>query len=93
MRSLPVRVSVWLAVFGLLAIGGAQAAGASTGLAGRSLLATSAAPADARAHSLGGVPASSKVSFELTIALRNAAGAQAELRAVSTRPPPASTTI
>jgi subtilase family serine protease len=70
-------------VIGLVAVGGAQAAGASTGSAGRSLLGGSAAPAAARAHSQGGVAASSKVSFQLTLALRNAAGAQAELRAVS----------
>jgi subtilase family serine protease len=61
---------------------GASAAGAAT--SGRTILAGSAAPAAARHHPAGGVARSARVGFELVLKLRDAAGAQALVRAVST---------
>jgi len=60
----------------------AQAAGAAT--SSRTPLAGSQIPAAARQHPAGAVAKSSRVSFELVLKLRNAAGAQALVRAVST---------
>jgi subtilase family serine protease len=63
-------------------IAGASAAGAAT-TSGRTVLAGSAITAKARQHPVGGVARSSRVSFSLVLKLRDAAGAQALLRAVS----------
>jgi subtilase family serine protease len=61
---------------------GASAAGAAT--SGRTILAGSAAPTAARHHPAGGVAKSARVGFQLVLKLRDAAGAQALVRAVST---------
>jgi subtilase family serine protease len=61
---------------------GSSAAGAST--SGRTILAGSAAPAQARQHPVGSVSKSSRVYFDLVLKLRDQAGAEALLRAVST---------
>ena len=61
---------------------GASAAGAATTSA-KTVLAGSAITAKARQHPVGGVARSSRVSFSLVLKLRDAAGAQALLRAVS----------
>ena len=50
----------------------------------RLVLNGSLAPAQARAHPAGSVAATSPVSFDLLLSLRNASGAQAFVRAVST---------
>jgi subtilase family serine protease len=63
-------------------IAGASAAGAATA-SGKTVLAGSAITAKAREHPVGGVARSSRVSFSLVLKLRDAAGAQALLRAVS----------
>ena len=73
---------------GLLCVGtvsgavGASAAGAAT--SGRMILAGSAAPDSARHHPAGGVARSARVGFELVLKLRDAAGARALVKAVST---------
>ena len=60
---------------------GLQAAGASSG---RVTLKRSAAPAAARKHRVGSVSSSSPVNFALVLKLRDASGAAAFVRAVST---------
>lgn len=73
---------------GLLCVGtvsgavGASAAGAAT--SGRVILAGSAAPTSARHHPAGGVARSARVGFDLVLKLRDAAGARALVRAIST---------
>jgi subtilase family serine protease len=84
-----LRVSVTAAgAAGVLCLGtvsgvvGASAAGAAT--SGRTILAGSAAPTAARHHPAGGIARSARMGFELVLKLRDAAGAQALVRAVST---------
>lgn len=50
----------------------------------RTVLAGTAAPAAARAHSVGGVEGSSRVDFELVLRLRDESGAKALVQALST---------
>jgi subtilase family serine protease len=66
----------------LTAVGLAPTAGAAS--ASRRVLAGSEVPALARQHPLGAVAKSSRVDFELVLQLRNAKGAQALVKAVST---------
>ncbi len=61
---------------------GASAAGAAT--SGRTILAGTLVPAAARQHPAGGVSRSARVDFDLVLKLRDAAGAQALVKAVST---------
>jgi subtilase family serine protease len=61
---------------------GAPAAGAASS-SGRTALAGTVIPAKARQHPVGAVPKSSQVNFDLVLQLRDAAGAQALVRAVS----------
>ena len=63
--------------------GPAVAATAATRPPHRMALRGSLAPAQARSHPDGSVAASSPVSFDLVLSLRNASGAQAFVRAVS----------
>lgn len=74
-------VSVAALCAAVLATIGLQVANASSG---RSALGGSAAPSRARAHRVGSISASSPVRFELGLKLRNARGAAALVRAVST---------
>jgi subtilase family serine protease len=60
---------------------GASAAGAA--VSGRTPLKGSAVTATAREHAVGAVAKSAPVSFELVLKLRNAAGAQSLVRAIS----------
>jgi subtilase family serine protease len=60
---------------------GLQVANASSG---RTALRGTAAPARARAHRVGSVSNSARESFQLVLKLRNASGAAALLRTVST---------
>jgi subtilase family serine protease len=83
------RVSVTAAgAAGVLCLGtvsgvvGASVAGAAT--SGRTILAGSLAPAQARQHPAGTVSKSARVDFDLVLKLRDAAGAQALVREVST---------
>jgi subtilase family serine protease len=62
---------------------GASAAGAAT-VSGRTTLAGSAITVRARQHPVGAVAKSGRVDFNLVLRLRDAAGAQALVRAVST---------
>jgi subtilase family serine protease len=71
-----------LTVSCLAALGG-PAAAAARPAPGRVVLRGSLAPAQARAHATGTVPAGSAVDFDLLLSLRNATGAQAFVRAVS----------
>jgi subtilase family serine protease len=80
-RLLALTGSTALAVSFLVAAGSAVA---STPPSGRVTLRGSAPPAIARAHQAGRVAANSSVSFDLTLKLRNAAGAQRFVRSVST---------
>ena len=76
--------SVGLVVSGMGAVAGSAAAAPKpTPSAQRMALRGSLAPAAARSHPAGRVAASSSVSFDLLLSLRNAAGAQAFLRDVS----------
>jgi subtilase family serine protease len=63
--------------------GGISAASASASTAARTQLAGSLTPATERSQPQGAVPASNSVSFDLTLQLRDASGAEAEARAVS----------
>ena len=74
--------SVLLCVATVSGIVGASAAGAATH-SGRTTLAGSAITARARQHAVSGVARSSRVDFSLVLKLRNAAAAQALVRAVS----------
>ncbi len=74
--------SVLLCVATVSGIVGASAAGAATH-SGRTVLSGSAITARARQHPVGGVAKSSRVDFSLVLKLRDAAGAQALVRAVS----------
>ncbi len=74
--------SVLLCLATVSGIVGASAAGAATH-SGRTLLAGSAITSKARQHPVGGVAKSSRVDFQLVLRLRNAAGAEALVRAVS----------
>jgi subtilase family serine protease len=74
--------SVGLAAAGLGAMAG-PAAAKPTPVPPRKALHGSAPPAAARKHPSGGVAATSSVSFDLVLSLRNASGAQAFLREVS----------
>ncbi|HEY3830748.1 MAG TPA: protease pro-enzyme activation domain-containing protein [Acidimicrobiia bacterium] len=65
-------------------IAGTVGAGAAGAAATRSRLAATAGPAAARKHAVGSVAASSAVDFELVLQLRDRAGAQALVDAVST---------
>ncbi len=76
--------SVGLVVSVMAATAGSAAASPRPGPGARMALRGTLAPAKARAHPAGSVAAGSQVSFDLTLALRNAAGAQAFVRAVST---------
>jgi subtilase family serine protease len=62
---------------------GVSAAGAATS-SGRTMLAGSLVTAKVRQHPVGGVARSSRVDFDLVLKLRDAAGAEALVRAVST---------
>ena len=78
--------SVGLAVSFMAATAGSAAASAHpTPSSHRLVLKGSLAPAQARSHPAGAVAATAPVSFDLVLSLRNAAGAQAFVRAVSTR--------
>ncbi len=57
-------------------------AGADT--SGRAVLAGTAVPANVRTHNVGAVSASTRIDFQLVLKLRDAAGAQAALKAIST---------
>ncbi|HEY1917462.1 MAG TPA: S53 family peptidase [Streptosporangiaceae bacterium] len=70
-------------VVSMAAVAGSTAASAHV-TPPRLTLAGSLASAQERAHPDGGVAASSQVSFDLTLSLRNATGAQSFSRAVST---------
>jgi subtilase family serine protease len=61
---------------------GTSAAGAASNT-GRTMLAGSVIPAKARQHPVSSVAKSSRVNFDLVLQLRDAAGARAEVRAVS----------
>ncbi len=74
--------SVGLAAAGLGAMAGPAAAKPAP-VPPRKALRGSAPPAAARKHPAGGVAATSSVSFDLVLSLRNASGAQAFLREVS----------
>jgi subtilase family serine protease len=74
--------SLGLAAAGLGAMAG-PAAAKPTSVPPRKALHGSAPPAAARKHPAGGVAAASSVSFDLVLSLRNASGAQAFLREVS----------
>jgi subtilase family serine protease len=74
--------SAGLIVSALSAVGGVPAAVASSS-AGRTVLNGSMVPAAERAHSDGNVPMTTPMSFEVSLALRNLSGAQAEVKAVS----------
>ncbi len=74
--------SLGLAAAGLGAMAG-PAAAKPTPVPPRKALHGSAPPAAARKHPAGGVAAASSVSFDLVLSLRNASGAQAFLREVS----------
>ncbi len=81
----PAAAAGTAAVLGLTTIAGiagAQSAGAA--VSGRAPLAGSALIAAARKHPAGAVARSAPVSFELVLKLRDAAGARALVRAVST---------
>jgi subtilase family serine protease len=81
-RLLALTGSMGLAVSFMAAAGVASASTHSS--PNRVTLARSAAPALARSHPDGSVPANSSVSFDLTLKLRNAAGAARFAMAVST---------
>jgi subtilase family serine protease len=82
-RLLALSASVGLAVsFAAAGTAVANAASAST-QPHRITLRGSSVPAVERAHSVGAVAAKSKVSFDLVLKLRNASGAAAFVRAVS----------
>src|ERR1700756_36560 len=63
---------------------GAPAAGAASS-SGRTALAGTVIPAAARQHPVGAVPKSSRVTFDLVLQLRDAAGAQARGGAATPR--------
>ena len=81
-RWLALTGSVGLAV-SMMAMTGPAAMAATHPASHRMALRGSLAPAQARAHPDGSVAAASPVSFDLVLALRNAPGAQAFVRAVS----------
>jgi len=82
-RSVALAGSVGLAV-SFLAVAGTSAASASTSPGPpRVTLRGSLTPAQERSHPVGSVAAKSTVSFDLLLALRNAAGAQRFVREVS----------
>jgi subtilase family serine protease len=82
-RLLALVISAGLAVSFIAAAGGSAASASSKPLPGRVALRGSEAPAVARAHPAGRVAPATSVSFDVLLTLRNAAGAQAFLRAVS----------
>ena len=81
-RWLALTGSVGLAV-SMVAMTGPAAMAATHPASHRMALRGSLAPAQARAHPDGSIAAASPVSFDLELALRNASGAQAFVRAVS----------
>ena len=72
-----------MAAAAVTALGGVAAAGAQAATSGTKILAGSVVSATARQHPVGAVATSAKVDFELVLALRNAAAAQALIRSVS----------
>ncbi|HEY2077515.1 MAG TPA: S53 family peptidase [Streptosporangiaceae bacterium] len=81
-RFLALTASAGLAISFLAASTAAVSAGAAPRPA-RVTLRGSAAPAQERSHQVGNVAATSKVTFDLLLKLRNASGAAAFVRAVS----------
>ena len=86
-----MRVARWWALTGsvglvvsFVAAGSAAASVHPTPAPHRMVLRGSLAPAQARSHPAGSVAAGSQVKFDLVLSLRNAAGAQAFVREVST---------
>jgi subtilase family serine protease len=77
-----VGASTLLCLATVSGIVGTSAAGAATS-SGKTMLAGSAVTAKIRQHPVGGVAKSARVDFNLVLKLRDAAGAQALLRAVS----------
>ena len=82
-RSWAALASMGLVVSGISAAGSIPAAGASTATAGSSYVAGSTTPAVERSKPEGKVSAGTAVSFDLALALRNASGAEAAVKAVS----------
>jgi subtilase family serine protease len=82
-RSWAALASMGLVVSGISAAGSIPAAGASTATAGSSYVAGSTTPAVERSKPEGKVSAGTSVSFQLALALRNASGAEAAVKAVS----------
>jgi subtilase family serine protease len=82
-RSWAVTGAVALVLPFTAAVAGPAAASAGPTPA-RTALRGSLAPAQERAHPAGSVPANAAVSFDLLLSLRNAAGAQAFVKEVST---------
>lgn len=80
-RSWAALASVGLAVSAATVASGTPAAASTSG---RAALAGSLTPSSERTKLHGGVAASSQVKFDLVLNLRNAAGAQAIIKAVST---------
>ncbi len=82
-RWLALSGSVGLAVAFAAAIPATAASAHSSAAAGRVPLAGSLAPKQERSHPAGKVAAGAEVNFDLTLKLRNAAGAKAFVKAVS----------
>ena len=72
-----------LVVSGIAAAGGIPAAAAATNANSRTTLAGTAATPKALAHPAGAVESTSRVDFQVSLALQNASGAAAIVRAVS----------
>jgi len=82
--SVAVCAAAALCLTTVVAVSGASVAGAATKQSGRVILAGTAASAAVRQHPEGAVAKSSRVGFDLVMQLRDASGAAALVKAVST---------